>query len=120
MAVTKPKVNELRTPALIQTNLNKQYYGSTKTGAGYLDGYVDFKTVHGKYYQRKGQRALATGAVLDTYDWVFICRFSTDISNIVDPQMRFTIKGKTHTLDSFDAHIWDRNEFFIFYLKEFK
>jgi len=58
--------------------------------------------------------------VLDTYAWVFICRFSADISNIIDPQIRFIINGKAHTLDSFDAIIWDRNEFFVFYLNEFK
>lgn len=120
MAIKKPEVSELRTKALIQTNLNKQLYGYTKTGAGYLDGYIDHSTVHGKFYQRKGQRALNTGAVLDTYAYTFICRFSVGINNIVDPQMRFIINGKTYTLDGFDINKWDRNEFFIFNLNEFK
>lgn len=120
MAVKKPEVSELRTKAIIQTNLSKQLYGYTKTGAGYLDGYVTHSTQRGKYYQRKGQRALGTGAVLDTYDYTFICRFSVDLNNVVDPQMRFIIDGKTHTLDSFDVNKWDKAEYFIFNLKEFK
>lgn len=119
MAITKPQVSDFKTKVYIWTNLDKQN-GYTKAGAGYLDGYVEYDSRRGKFYQRSGSRALATGAVLPTYAYTLIIRFDTAISNIVDPQMRFVIKGKSYTLDGYDISIWDRESFFVFYLNEFK
>jgi hypothetical protein len=115
----KPTIGEMKTIAVIQTNVQKLSYGYSKAGAGFLDRYQDFKTVRGKFEQLKATRSLESGAVLPVSRYRFTFRFDTEISNVLNQQLRLVIYGKTYTLESDEILVYGRNDFFVFNISEY-
>jgi hypothetical protein len=115
----KPEISELRTFALVQTNAPKILYGSAIVGAGFKDKYQDFKTVRGKFTQRRGSTELSNGTKLPAKSYEYAIRYDSQIMGVIDLQLRFIINGKVYTLDDFDVEVYGRQEFFFFTLLQY-
>lgn len=119
MAVKIPDIGNMRTIAMIQTNVQKLSYGSANVGAGKMDKFTDFKKVRGLFYQVRGSKTLTSGDVIPIKQYKFLFRFETAINNIMSLQLRFLIEGRTYAVDSFDVDTHGRNTFFTVTLNEF-
>jgi hypothetical protein len=115
----KPDIAELRTFALIQSNAPKILYGSGVVGAGFKDKYQDYKTVRGRFTEKRGSTELSGGTKLPAKAYEYVIRYDSQIMAVVDLQLRFIINGKTYTLDNFDVEVFQKQEFFYFTLLQY-
>lgn len=115
----KPDISELRTFALIKSNAPKILYGSASVGAGFIDKYQDFKTVRGRFTEKRGSTELSGGTKLPAKSYEYVIRYDSQIMAVLDLQLRFEINGKVYTLDNYDVEVFNRQEFFYFTLLQY-
>lgn len=115
----KPEISQLKTFALIQSNAPKILYGSAVVGAGFKDMYQDFKTVRGRFVEKRGSTELSGGTKLPAKSYEYVIRYDNQIMAVIDLQLRFIINGKVYTLDNYDVEIFGRQEFFYLTLLQY-
>jgi hypothetical protein len=115
----KPDIAQLKTFAMIQSNAPKILYGSATVGAGFRDKYQDFKTVRGRFTEKRGSTELSGGTKLPSKSYEYVIRYDSQIMAVLDLELRFLINGKIYTTDNFDVEVFDKQEFFFFTLLQY-
>jgi hypothetical protein len=115
----KTDIGMLRTPIRIETNAAKVVYGSGKKGAGYMDQYQLLKEVFGYFEPFNGRRQLANGDVVFVQMYKLYLRYDVEISNNLNNQLRFIIKGSSYSLTDYKFDEMNKEAFMVFTLNLF-